>query len=41
MIKWQKYFIDIIIGNNKINGIHNSYVSQLEQEVDIQDATKE
>ena len=41
MIKWQNDFIDIIIGNNKINGIHNSYVSQLEQEVDIQDATKE
>ena len=41
MIEWQNNFIDIIIRNNKLNGIHNSYVSQLEQEVDIQNATKE
>ena len=41
MIKWQNDFIDIIIGNNKLNGIHNSYVSQIEQEVEIQDATKD
>ena len=41
MIKWQNDFIEIIIENNKISGIHNSYVSQLEQEVNIQDASKE
>ena len=41
MINWQNNFIDIIIENNKINGIHNSYISQIEQEVEIQDATKD
>ena len=41
MIGWQNDFIDIIIGENKLNGIHNSYVSQLEQEVEIQEASKE
>ena len=41
MIKWQNDFIDIIIKNNKLSGIHNSYVSQLEQEIDVQDATKD
>ena len=41
MIGWQNDFIDIIIGENKINGIHNSYISQLEQEIEIQEASKE
>ena len=41
MIDWQNNFIDTIIGNNKINGIHNSYISQIEQEVEIQKATKD
>ena len=40
-IEWQNNFIDIIIGNNKLNGIHNSYVSQLEQELNVQEVTKE
>ena len=40
-IDWQNNFIDIIIGNNRLKGIHNSYVSQLEQEVEIQNATKD
>ena len=30
-------FIDIINGNNRLKGIHNNYVFQLTQEVDIQD----
>ena len=41
LIEWQNAFINIIIGKNNMNGILNSYVSQLEQEIDIQDATKE
>ena len=40
-IKWQNLFINEIIAKNGIKGILNSYVSQLEQEVDIEDATKE
>ena len=40
-IEWQNNFIDIIISNNKIKGIHNSYLSQLEQEINIQEATNE
>ena len=41
MIEWQNNFIDIVINNNKLSGIHNSYVSQLEQEIDIQEASKD
>jgi hypothetical protein len=41
LIEWQNTFIDIIIGNNRLKGIHNSYVSQLDQEVNIQDATND
>lgn len=41
LIDWQNNFINIIIGNNRLKGIHNSYVSQLDQEVDIQNATKD
>ena len=39
-IGWQNSFIDEIISNNRINGILNSYVSQLEKEINVQDATK-
>ena len=40
MICWQNEFIDSIIEkNNKINGPLNKYISQLEQEIDIQDAS--
>ena len=38
-ISWQNKFCDYIISNNKMKGILNSYTSQLEQEIDIQDAT--
>ena len=41
MIEWQNDFIDIIISENKLSGIHNSYISQLEQEVEIQEASNE
>ena len=41
LIEWQNAFINIIIGKNNMNGLLNSYVSQLEQEIDIQDATNE
>jgi hypothetical protein len=40
-IEWQNNFIDIIIENNRLKGIHNSYISQLEQEVNVQEATNE
>ena len=40
-ILWQNTFIDEIISKNDIKGILNSYVSKLEQEIYIQDATKE
>ena len=40
-IKWQNLFINEIITKNGIKGILNSYVSQLEQEIDIEEATKE
>ena len=39
-IEWQNEFIEEIISNNKMDGILNSYVSQLEKEINIQDATK-
>ena len=38
-ISWQNNFIDYIISNNNMNGILNSYVSQLEQNIGIQEAT--
>ena len=41
MIEWQNDFIDIIISENKLSGIHNSYISQLEQEIEIQEASNE
>ena len=41
LIDWQNAFINIIISKNTMNGILNSYVPLLEQEIDIQDAEKE
>ena len=40
LIESQNTFINNIISKNNINGVLNSYVVQLEQEVHIQDATK-
>ena len=40
-IKWQNDFINDVIGKNGIKGILNSYVSQLEQEIDVEEATNE
>ena len=39
-IEWQNSFIDEIISKNNMNGILNSYISQLEKEINIQDATQ-
>ena len=39
-IEWQNGFIDDIISQNKLSGILNSYVPQLEKEINVQDATK-
>ena len=39
-ISWQNEIIDNIINNNKISGILNSYVSQLEREIEIQDTVE-
>ena len=41
LIEWQNVFINEIISKNNMRGILNSYVSQLEQEISIEDATKE
>ena len=41
LIEWQNAFLDLIISKNNMNGIFNSYVSQLEQQINIQDATKD
>ena len=40
-ILWQNGFIDEIINKNNMSGILNSYISQLQQEIDIQEATLE
>ena len=40
LIESQNTFINNIISKNNINGVLNSYVVQLEQEVHIQDATQ-
>ena len=40
-IEWQNAFINVIIGKNNMNGILNSYVPLLEQEIDVQDANRE
>ena len=39
-IEWQDQFIDDIISKNNMTGILNSYVSQLEKEINVQDATE-
>ena len=39
LIEWQNKIIDLIIEKNKNNGILNSYTAQLEDEIEIQDAT--
>ena len=41
LIEWQNAFINAIISKNNINGILNIYTPLLEQEIDVQDATKE
>ena len=41
LIDWQNLFINEIISKNSMKGILNSYVSQLEQEINIEDATKD
>ena len=41
MIEWQNNLLNMIISKNSMNGILNSYVSQLEQEINIQEATKD
>ena len=41
LIDWQNAFINIIISKNSMNGILNSYVAQLDQEINVQDAIKE
>ena len=41
LIEWQNAFLDLIISQNGLNGILNSYISQLEQQINIQDATKD
>ena len=39
-ISWQNQIIDNVIANNKMAGILNSYVPQLEREINIQDANE-
>ena len=41
MIEWQNQFIDEIISKNNTSGILNSYIYQLEKEINIQDATQD
>ena len=41
LIEWQNAFINLIISKNTMNGLLNSYVPLLEQEIDIQEAGKE
>jgi len=41
MVEWQNQFLDEIISNNNTNGILNSYIYQLEKEINIQDATED
>ena len=41
LIEWQNSFLDAIISKNSMNGILNSYVTQLEQQINIQEATKD
>ena len=39
-IQWQNQFIDDIISKNSLKGILNSYISQLEMEINAQDAVE-
>ena len=41
MIDWQNNLLNLIISKNSMNGILNSYLSQLEQEINIQEATSD
>ena len=41
LIEWQNTFLDLIISKNNLNGVLNSYISQLEQQINIQEATKD
>lgn len=41
LIEWHNQIVNIIISKNNMNGILNNYVNLLEEEIDIQDATKE
>ena len=41
MIYWQNYFLNTIIENNQKSGPLNKYISQLEEEIDIQEASPE
>ena len=41
LIEWQNSFINAIISKNNISGILNNYIPLLEQEIVIQDSTKE
>jgi len=41
LIEWQNLFINEVISKNSMKGILKSFVSQLEQEINIEDATKE
>ena len=38
MIEWQNDFINLIINNNKNDGILSKYISLLEQEINVQEA---
>ena len=40
-INWQNSFINSIIDKNKMSGTLNSYISQLEQEINVQDAKED
>ena len=40
-INWQNSFINSIIEKNKMSGTLNSYISQLEQEINVQDAKED
>ena len=41
LIEWQNSFLNEIISKNNTSGILNNYVSQLEQQINVQEATKD
>ena len=41
LIEWQNQIINVIISKNIMNGILNNYVNLLEEEIEIQEASKE